>query len=756
MSQSVLLRVQRVRHRSARVTVFSGVSINGGGWLVAGAPRYGVTLASRLAVAEVEKGQWWRVSGREVPTEYEVDGFRVVENRIVAIDAELLRPSGEHIVQLLSTSPAFPGVGEVKARRLWEQLGESLYDSLDHADADALASVVGAELAQVLLAGWRQYGDASTLRWCQRVGLSLKLSRKLLNVYEGEALNTVEADPYRLLAFGMKWAAADALARQHFGLALDDERRLAAAVEAVMYEKFDEGNTYHERHEVEAALTRLIGKPEVSSALALAQAHHYVQVIGNRFHALGPYLIEKTVADALQLRLGQEDALVSQVEVEAFLRQFEQEEAASLGILTFTLNAAQQEAVRSVARHPLMLITGGAGVGKTTALKAVESLLENCGQHIYAMALSGRAAKRLAEATHRPAMTIAGFLRNVAPKGLPENSVLIVDEASMLDIVLAYRLVNAIPASCRLVLIGDPFQLPPIGPGLTLHVLASIPTVPQVELTEVRRFGGSIAIGAAAVREGRWPSLPHTSDEEFAFLRCAPDALPNTVLRLYLADSANTQILTFTRERGVASAKALNTLCQHALAKNAKRLLVWNDEPDRNEDTALRLGEPVLCTRNLREWGLQNGSLGRIETIEDTPQPIEAEEAEEPKGMALAWVRWDDGELRPVTTEVLDALDLGYAVTVHKAQGSQFSRVIVPVYGARNLDRTMLYTAITRAKHQVIMVGDIDVARRAVKALPHASHRQVALAEMMESGGKQKTIEELGQDPGATSTLEEG
>jgi exodeoxyribonuclease V alpha subunit len=342
------------------------------------------------------------------------------------------------------------------------------------------------------------------------------------------------------------------------------------------------------------------------------------------------------------------------------------------------------------------------------------------------------------------------------PKGLPENSVLIVDEASMLDIVLAYRLVNAIPASCRLVLIGDPFQLPPIGPGLTLHVLASIPTVPQVELTEVRRFGGSIAIGAAAVREGRWPSLPHTSDEEFAFLRCAPDALPNTVLRLYLADSANTQILTFTRERGVASAKALNTLCQHALAKNAKRLLVWNDEPDRNEDTALRLGEPVLCTRNLREWGLQNGSLGRIETIEDTPQPIEAEEAEEPKGMALAWVRWDDGELRPVTTEVLDALDLGYAVTVHKAQGSQFSRVIVPVYGARNLDRTMLYTAITRAKHQVIMVGDIDVARRAVKALPHASHRQVALAEMMESGGKQKTTEELGQDPGATSTLEEG
>jgi exodeoxyribonuclease V alpha subunit len=731
MSQSVLLRVQRVRHRSARATVFSGVSINGEGWLVAGAPRYGVTLASRLAVAEVEKGQWWRVAGREVPTEYEVDGFRVVENRIIAVDAELLRPSGEHIVQLLSTSPAFPGIGEVKARRLWEQLGESLYDSLDHADADTLASVVGAELAQALLAGWHQFADAAALRWCQRVGLSLRLSRKLLNVYEGEALNTIEADPYRLLAFGMKWAAADALARQHFGLASDDERRLAAAVEAVMYEKFDEGHTYNERQEVEAALARLIGKAEVSAALDLAQAHHYVQVVGNRFHALGPYVIEKTVADALQVRLGREDILASRIEVEAFLNQFEQEEAVSLGILTFTLNAAQREAAHSVARRPLVLITGGAGVGKTTVLKAVESLLERYGQNIYAMALSGRAAKRLAEATQRRAMTIAGFLRNVAPKGLLENSVLIVDEASMLDIVLAYRLVIAIPASCRLILIGDPYQLPPIGPGLTLHALVSIPTVPQVELTEVRRFGGEIAIGAGAVREGQWPSLPDTPEEELAFLRCASGALANTVLQLYLIDPANTQILTFTRERGAASVKALNALCQHTLAQQAKRLLVWNDEHDRNEDTGLRLGEPVLCTRNLREWGLHNGSLGRIETIEDTPQPIEAEDGEEPRGLALAWVRWDDGELRPVTAEVLDALELGYAVTVHKAQGSQFPRVIVPVYWARNLDRTMLYTAITRAKRQAIMVGDIDVARRAVQAPPHASHRQVALSDMI-------------------------
>ncbi|MBA2964687.1 MULTISPECIES: AAA family ATPase [Ramlibacter] len=722
-SETICLRVQQVRFQGEQGVVLAGLALDESRSVRPDAPRYAVSVPGSVLPARAEEGQWWNVSGTYEDVEYDAGGWRVRERRMRAQSAELLRPSGEHIVQLLARSAAFPGIGEVKARKLWESLGESLYDALDEADQSRLAAVVGHDLAHVLVQGWRSYGDADSVRAFQRMGLNLSVSQKLLLAYGDEALDHVEQDPYRLLAFGMTWRAVDWVASQHFGLDANDFRRLGAAVEAALFKRLDQGHTCATCAEVNELVEGFVGKDGAPEALRHADAARHVIQRGTTLFGLGTWAMEQAVARRVALMSGARSELLSDDDVAALIRELERAEGAA--IPGFALNAAQSEAVRLAAVHPLLLITGGAGVGKTTVLKAICSMLEKAGQEIYLMALSGRAAKRMAEATNRKTMTIAGFLRNVAKEPLPANCTIVVDEASMLDLLLAYRLVGVLPEEGRLILIGDPSQLPPVGPGLTLHALADIAEVPKVELTVVKRFGGTIASTALAVRSGALPSLPSEPSAEVAFIECEAEDLAAKTLELYLVDPANTQVLTFTREKGPASSASVNAVCQEVLAESAKKLLLFNDERGRLEDCGLRVGEPVLCTKNLWDIGVQNGSLGRLHAIEEPPL-VDLEGT-----VTYGWIRWDDGELRPLTFEVLDAIELGYAVTVHKAQGSQFQRVIVPVSKTRNLDRTMLYTAITRATNQVLMVGDRAAASKAARELPHSSHRRVGLRDLV-------------------------
>jgi exodeoxyribonuclease V alpha subunit len=281
-------------------------------------------------------------------------------------------------------------------------------------------------------------------------------------------------------------------------------------------------------------------------------------------------------------------------------------------------------------------------------------------------------------------------------------------------------------------LVGDPAQLMPVGPGLVLHALAKVPQVPVAQLTVVKRFGGDIATASADIRAGVWPKLSSDPDAEIAFIPCAlrpgsanEASIPDVVLRLYRQDPANTQILC-ARRNGLDGAKGLNTLCQSVLTTDAKPVQVWDRWHDAIARVRFHLGDPVLCTRNLWDRGLQNGSLGTVVQIDDDPADLTYDDEGESERV-LAWVDWDDGLRRPMVEEILDDLELGYAITVHKAQGSQWPRVIVPLTGHRLLDRTLIYTAATRAQRQVLLVGDEGAARRAVEAEPRANTRQVLL-----------------------------
>lgn len=731
MTPSIVVRVQSLRSQNPYGRggcIFVGTEINETGDVV-DAKSYVVIKASgaQLGEGRVQPGQWWRVSGESESYERTLNGYIVHERQINAVEVSLLRMSGEHIVTFMAESDDFQGIGLVKARKLWETFGERLYQILDAADVEALATVLTEGSARQVASAWSLQGSARTLQWLQSSGIDVRTGRKLLAYFGNEAHEKLTEDPYRLLSFSASWKHVDAFARSHFEVAEDDPRRLQAAVEEALYRIFDGGDTVTP---ISALLTRAGAVLDGSAPRVLIMAAlesgltngSYVIGQNGNVHPLGALVMERTVAKAIADRLPSEAPLMTGESVDELLSSYEQAEC-------LTLNAEQRQAVHCASTHAFALILGGAGVGKTTMLKAVHLAYDDAGIRIFQVALSGRAAKRMGEATGRPATTLASFFANHRADDLAGPSVVVVDEASMVDIITMHRLCELLPPHTRLLLVGDTSQLMPVGPGLVLHALADLKFLPKVELKQVKRYGGAIAAAALAIRDGRWPDLPADGESPISFVPCPVSSIAELVVSLYEQEREGAQILT-ARKGNADGTKSLNELCQGRFTKSAPPLLVYNEDFQSNAGTGFHLGDPILCTKNLWDWGLQNGSLGTLEEIERQPRLLTKPEGEE-LGYALAWVRWDDGERRPVLESMLEHLELGYAITIHKAQGSQWRRVIVALTGNRLLDRTLIYTAITRAQEQVIIIGDVLAARRAVEAPPRADGRQVALGDLL-------------------------
>ncbi|NPT60053.1 ATP-dependent DNA helicase [Paraburkholderia elongata] len=739
MNTALTLRVTSIRSQNPRGTggcIFAGSSIDEHGNVLEARAYYVVRApGALLGENRVQVGQWWRVEGPCRQRTNLLNGFEVAERQIEPTELDFLLPSGEHIVTLMAESDDFRGIGYGKARKLWETFGNRLYALLDDGDVATLTKVLTEESAQQAVAAWALQGNTRTLQWLQRHGFHTTIGRKILKFFGADASVRIEEDPYRLISFCATWKAVDGLARSKFSIRVDDHRRLRGAIEEALYRLFDSGHTCATRAMLADRLVGVFG-PQTPQFrwrtlidAALDQGHwngSYVLGHDDVIHPTGPLVMETAVAQAIAQRLldpaGQ--SILTDVVLERILQRYEMAEG-------LALNEEQREAVHVATNNAFALMTGGAGVGKTTVLKAVYAAYERAGIRIYQMALAGRAAKRMQEATGRPASTIASFLRNVGREALDGPLVVVVDEASMLDIVTMHRLCRELPAHARLLLVGDPAQLMPVGPGLVLHALVGLPQISSSELKVVKRYGNAIAQAAQSIRNGVWPSLPTDPTAPISMLACTnlshdgPGSIAATVLKLYQADPDNTQILC-ARRNGPDGTRGLNAACQAALTARSRPLTVWSDEHESAVRTGFHQNDLVLCTRNMWSLGLQNGSLGRLVQIEDSPRML-TDEAGKEVGFAIGWILWDDGERRPVFEEMLDDLELGFAITVHKAQGSQWPKVIVPVTGNRLLDRTLLYTAITRAQTQVILVGDVDAARAAVEAMPKVHFRQVGL-----------------------------
>lgn len=695
---------------SATVTISSVHPGPSGGAIFSGHDTAGTRLrfvANRDRICRVPVvGEVWSLEG--VSCSHPRYGDQVHVLRAAPIE-----PTGRLIINFLLRHPAFDGlgIGKAKAARLWAEFGPDLHVALSEGDV-RLSELLPGDSARKLVDAWHSVTEeASVVSFLDQHGFDLRLANRVRAVWPKSTLAKLIDNPYRMLAFA-NWEKVDRAARL-LGVAEHDPRRQVAAVEAFLYRRLDAKHTLTPRAMLLDGVRGQTQSLDVASA-AVDQAlnEHAIVVTGGSYQPLGAAVMEKVVADRLREILGGAPGSARNLFSTNIASIVTEEIADFERTARLKLNAGQRQAVEMAVHQPLGVLTGGAGTGKTAVLRVVHSIAEQVGVPVLQMALSGRAAQRMREATARPASTIAAFLRTAERRRLdPESEPLvIIDESSMLDLPLMYSVVRAMPVRARLLLVGDPYQLPPISFGLVFHILAASQNIPRVELVEVHRQAHSSGIPQVAhqIRCGIVPALRpfagvHTG---VSFIEAGNDDVIERILRVRAewAECSDVQILGVTR-RGTSGIRNINKRLHGGASARKPKLDRWD----------LAEGDPIIYTANDYQKELWNGSLGRIEKIVDSNG----------RRSLLCSL---DGARHEIPEEEFYRIELAYAITVHKSQGSQFNRVIVPVFGSRLLDRTLIYTALTRGMEQVVFIGDRNAFDAAVAAPPHSHERQVGFS----------------------------
>ena len=628
----------------------------------------------------------------------------------------------EDIVSYLS-SGILKGIGPATAQRLVERFGTDTLRVLEE-EPERLKTIKGitAKKAVELSEAFRALtGLRQVMEFLARYDLPVYLAMAVQRIYGDNALQMLRDDPYILsrAQFGVDFAVADAIAIS-MGFGGDDPCRLRAAIEYELAHNAGNGHVFLPREKLLAATAQLVDVDTDMVETALDKLIDSFAVVEQPIaNVRGCYLPRLYQAETFvaQRLLSMLRAPVEQLrQVDKTIDAIEKEQGVSYAPL-------QRQAVRMAAEGGVLLLTGGPGTGKTTSLRGIVALYRRMGLDVALLAPTGRAAKRLGEVTDCDAQTIhralgmsyndltgqAAFKKNGSDP--LEAHAVIVDEMSMVDLELMQALLEALRPGCRLVLVGDPDQLPSVGAGNVLGDLLRSTVVPTVSLTQVFRQAEQSAIirNAHAVNLGQPPQLDSNQGDFFFLCRRSPDRLVQTVVELCrdrLPKNMNVpadqiQVLSPTR-KGACGTAALNRALQAALNPPAagKRQKQWGD-------VTFRVGDRVMQTKNNYDvlWekddgtagsGIFNGDVGVIQDIDSSGE--------------LIVLRFDD-RTATYTADLLSQLDMAYAITVHKSQGSEYPAVIlVSAPAAPSLMvRGVLYTAITRARRMLIMVGDDTV-----------------------------------------------
>ena len=634
-------------------------------------------------------------------------------------------PEDEEAIERYLGSGAIKGIGLAMAARIVRRFKEDTFRIIEE-EPEHLAEIKGISNRKAMEIA-SQVNEKRDLRqamiFLQQYGITMNLAVKVYQAYGQDVYGIIRENPYRLAddIDGVGFRTADEIAAR-VGIRMDSDFRVRSGILYTLLQASGEGHTYLPETELTPRASKLLNVTAeqvekrymdlaIERKIILKQMEDQTQIYAASFY----YMEANTATMLKRLNVSYD---VSDAEIEQRIRGIEKKSG-------MTLDEHQVTAVKEAVRNGLLVITGGPGTGKTTTINTIIRYFELEGLEIFLAAPTGRAAKRMSETTGFEARTVHRMLElNGGAEGSGgferdesnplEADVIIVDEMSMVDISLMYSLLKAISVGTRLILVGDVNQLPSVGPGSVLRDIIQSHACNVVMLTKIFRQASTsdIIVNAHKINHGEEVILDNKSMDFFFLKRYDADVIINVVLQLIKqklpkfvdATPYDIQVLTPMR-KGLLGVERLNGILQRYMNPPA------NDKVEKEYgSTVFREGDKVMQTKNNYQlaWeirtkfgltvdkglGIFNGDMGIIRQINDFAEQM--------------IIEFDEGRMVEYPYKLLDELELAYAITIHKSQGSEYPAVVIPLLGGPMMlmNRNLLYTAVTRARKCVTLVGN--------------------------------------------------
>lgn len=694
-NSSINLKVTSVWYENADKVVFGAMAADDEGRNVAVFKYYVVHAPKRHIPFPIKRMQIWKVTGHYTDRSVVKNNIPQTEVNITASKLNMILPKNVNaFMGLIVNDNSFEGIGERLAFKLWMKFRKRIYSILENGSINELLETKGLGLkgAVSLIQGWNKYRNLRHIAWFDKYDIPSGIAMQLIKHHKGKSIQAIEEDPYRLMSFGLSFDEADQVAKQSFGFKDNSPKRLLAVVALAQKKRMLDGHTISNHSNLLLIISETLGEELAAQALRLEHSNFSFFVSSNGiYHSMAAWTMECVIAKrlaSLSLR-------------ETWTPSYEEALSKTIYNLPFSMTERQVEAVTTSFSRGASVVSGGAGTGKTTILKVVFECYLALGAEVKPMALSGRAAQRITELTGFPAQTIAAFLKQ-DPICSTSRTVLVIDEASMLDLPTMFKLVTHVPPMTRFILVGDPAQLCPIGAGKILHDVIDI--IPTTTLDIVKRQKGSTGIPefSQAIRDKK---IPLFRSGNIRFHEVAVNNINAKITDLYAQKSIHSHIVA-AKYSGNGGIDVINELCQSLCNNDGQRIEF--EQQGKLRHLNIKQGDPVIFIKNNYDRGVRNGTMGTVVLAGRSDVSAEGE-------FAVADIKID-GEERviPLTMDLIDSVRVAYAVSLHKAQGSQFKRIIIPLVNARMVDNSWLYTAVTRAEIKIELVGSRKLFERLI------------------------------------------